>query len=448
MKRRTQICKRPTIPFTSSEIILGRRLPQRSYGIGFSRCFEQPAPEMATELIRYNGDGHLITVAPTRSGKGVGTVIPNLLCYYGSVVVVDPKAEAYAITARRRREMGQTVVCLDPFGVTGATSDSLNPLDIFQLTGADLESDAQALAEMLSSGSFSNKEPFWDIYGRALHSGVIAALPTDKPDERTMNQVVERLQNDDVVYNLAVFIDTMGKSMNEMGRREIAGVLSMPDVTRGGVLATAQSFIKALMSPAVQRTLVSSSFSLQDLVDGRPMSIYLVIPPDRMISHRPLLRLWIGTLMKAILSRRTQPELKTLLLIDEAAQLGNFPLLETLITLAAGYGVWVHTIWQDLSQLRGNFPQTWETILNNCAVVQTFGIQNRRMAEQWSEILDHAVAALRGLERDEQILSIHGQSEVLCKRLCYYDDPLFAGLFDQNHFFPAKKSRVLASLTS
>ncbi|TWU04525.1 type IV secretory system conjugative DNA transfer family protein [Stieleria varia] len=442
-KPKPKTTSRPPASKKSSEpgeqcIVLGHQSQYQSE-LGF-HTQKHPPPRKRGDLVRYSGDGHLITIAPTRAGKGVGTVIPNLLSYQGPVVVIDPKAEAYHVTARRRRELGHQVVRLDPFGVVDEPSDCLNPFDVLRLTGADLESDSQLLAELMATVNQSTKEPFWDIQAKAIHSGLIANASSDTEGRANLNSIVDSLHGDDPSYRMAVLLDVMGKQMNQMAYREIAATIAMPDVTRGGVLATAQSYVKSLMSPAVAGTLSETSFSLQDVVDGKPLSIYLIIPPDRLVSHRPLMKLWIGTLMKAILSRRHRPKLNTLLMIDEAAQLGNFPLLETLMTLAAGYGVWVHTIWQDLSQLRGNYPTTWRTILNNCAVVQTFGIYNRDMATQWGDYLDSGPNVLRSLSDNEQIVSIHGQGELRCRRLNYLTDPIFQGQFDANRFYePASK---------
>ena len=168
------------------------------------------------------------------------------------------------------------------------------------------------------------------------------------------------------------------------------------------------------------------------------MTFYLMIPPSKLHSHRSLLKLWVGTLFSAILSRQQQPELRTLFLLDEVAQLEHFPLLETLVTLSAGYGVWVWMILQDLAQLQTHYPTSWKTMLNNCGVVQTFGIYNRDMATQWSGILDHGVQQLRSLSPSEQILARHGETELRCQRLNYLTHARFAGLYDENRFFTPK----------
>ena len=418
-------------------IILGLEASkQQSIGFGSNSV----ALKSSLDYVTYRGAGHLMTVAPTRSGKGVGTVICNSLLYAGPIILFDPKGEAYMVSARRRRELGHQVIKIDPFGVIDETTDSINPFDIFDLEGSDLESDAQVLAELIAASPASTKDPFWDMWGRAIQAGIIALVATTETGQkRTMESVLHRFQNEDVVYELAKTMDSIGKKMNAMAWREIASLLAMPEVTRGGVLATAQSYLKSLMSPAAMRSVSASTFSLSDVVSGKPLTIYLIIPPDRLVSHRFLLRIWVGTLMKAILSRRNRPALNTLMLIDEAAQLGHYPMLETIISLGAGYSCWLHLVYQDLSQLQNNFPTSWRTLMNGCEVIQAFGFRNRDMATQWSEILDQSPGQLRCLSDQEQILSIQGQGEIRCQKLNYLTDRAFRGMFDDNRFYDLPK---------
>lgn len=388
------------------------------------------------EPVWYNGEGHLLTVAPTRSGKGRGVLIPNLLNYPGPVVVFDPKGEFYRVTARRRREMGQKVVRVDPCQVIGPESDTLNPFDIFGLANADLETDAQTLAEWLSQGNRGTKEPFWDNQASALHSGLITHVANNpKVEERNLDAVRRLLMSDDVVYNLAVVLDTCGKNMNQMAHDEIAAFVSTTDVTRSGILSTAQAYIKSFLSPRMTGVLRNSTFDLAGVVSGEPMTIYLILPPDKLRSHKALLKMWVGTLLKAILSRQTLPAQRTLFLLDECAQLENFTYLETMITLCAGYGAQCWTFWQDLSQLKSCYPTAWETILNNCDVLQTFGIRNRHMASQWGQYLEHGPETLATLPPARAVVRVHGRPELTCRRPDYLSDTLFAGHYDDNPMY-------------
>jgi type IV secretion system protein VirD4 len=131
--------------------------------------------------------------------------------------------------------------------------------------------------------------------------------------------------------------------------------------------------------------------------------------------------------------RRADPP--TLFLVDESARLGHFPLLEAAVTLCRGYGLRVWTFWQDLQQLRNSFPGSWQTLVNNSAFVQTFGISTKAMADQWSEFLTHAPAELMNLDSADQVLLIHGQGEQVSRRCDYLGDALFRGLAQPNPFF-------------
>lgn len=388
------------------------------------------------ESVEHSGEGHLLTVAPTGSGKGRTAIIPNLLHYKGSVVVIDPKGENYAVTSRYRRQMGHQVIKLDPFGVINSESDRLNPLDIFRLKNADLESDAQVLAELLATGNKGFKEPFWDLSARGLHSGLIAHVASLYPHkQRNLNSVRKLLVNKDAVLGMAKIIDNFGDRMNQMAYDEIAAFLLMPEQnTKPSVLATANSYIKALMSDRVARTLENSSFSLNDVVVGKPLSIYIIIPPDKLKSHQALLRLWIGTLFKAFTSRRQIPKLPTLLLLDECAQLGNFSYLETLMTLCRGYGVKVWSFWQDLAQLRQLYPQSWETIINNCAVLQFFGAKNYKMSQEIGNFVGVDPKDIRHLSKEEQIIVKDG-IPLKAQRFDYLNHLLFKNRCDPNPFY-------------
>ena len=200
--------------------------------------------------------------------------------------------------------MGQTVIKLDPFHVLDDHTDGLNPFDVFALARADVVTDGQMLAHLLAIGNQNGREPFWDLNGCGLLAGVITYVATVKePALRNLNEVCKILSSDDVVYNLAVVLDTVGKQLNKHSHQEISSFLQMPDMTRGGVLATAESYIKPFLSDRVEATLAASSFPIADVVEGKPLSIYLILPPDKLQSHKALVKLWIGTLLKAITSR-------------------------------------------------------------------------------------------------------------------------------------------------
>ena len=405
--------------------------------IGFSDRSEAGAEDSDERRpVILNEDGHLVTVAPTGAGKGRGVIIPNLLNYEGPAIVVDPKGENCRVTARARREMGQDVRIIDPFSIISNATDQLNPLDVLARPGVELESESQALAMMLAGGGRSLNEPFWDIWGRSLLAGVIAYVAQQEPEEeRHFGRVRELLKNDDVVYNLAKVLDE-SEGLEGIARTEIAAFLQLVEQTRSGVLATAQSYTEVVNSAPARRTLQQTTIDLDAVAEGKPMTIYLVIPPDKLASHGPLLRLWIGSLLKTVMSRTSRPERDTLFIVDECAQLGQLEHLRVAMTLLRGYGLRVWAFFQDLSQLRRLYPDDWQTIINNASVFQTFGLTNHVMATETAAIVgDFDAFALRAMPRDRQIIAIAREKALMCTLPDYLRNPEFAGKFDENPMF-------------
>jgi type IV secretion system protein VirD4 len=341
--------------------------------------FRDDQPCRAIErMIRYEGDGHLLTMAPTGAGKGRGGLIPTLLTHPGASLTIDIKAEAVRVTGRHRREMGHRVVVIDPFNISQMESDTLNPLDLFKMPGAAADVDSELLAELLGGGmTLVGNDQFWEKNGKGMLVGLIG-LTAEHPDtdKRNMGTLLDYMYGDDVDYAIAVQLDTH-KFSNLLARQELVAYLQHEsDKCRPSVRSTAQCFLKCLGSDSVRKCLAKTSFDLMAWFNGDPIDIYLVFPPDKLESHRPLLRLLLGTLLTILTRRSDMPEHRTLLLLDEIAQCGQLPHLRTALTLLRGYGVQVWSMWQDLSQLKALYPADWETILNNSAVIQAFGMTN------------------------------------------------------------------------
>jgi type IV secretion system protein VirD4 len=389
--------------------------------------------------ILYNEDRHLVTIAPTGAGKGRGVIIPNLLRFEGSVIVIDPKGETWHVTARRRREMGQNVYLLDPFGaVSSKRTDSLNPFDLFNRAGALLDADAEMLASLLAGDAGFHKEPFWDNWGRSLMAGVIAAVAeTSSPSERHFGKVREILMSDDAVYNLAALIEN-NEPLNRLSKQNISSFLPITEQTRSGILSTAQSYLKVVNSDSALKSLSRSTINLDAVRRGDPMTIYIVIPPDKLESHGALLRLWVGALMLTVMGRRRRPKRSTLFLLDECAQLGEFGPLRQSMTLLRGYGLQVWPFFQDLSQLQRLYPKDWRTIFNNAGVFQLFGVANHLMAKESAELIgDIDADMLRNMGKERQIIAVSGEKAMSARLPDYLEDPPFKDQWDPNPMFDA-----------
>jgi type IV secretion system protein VirD4 len=425
------------------DLLLGWRAKETARAsIGFSQPATN-APIIADEdPILYGQDRHLLTIAPTGAGKGRGVIIPNLLRFEGSAIVIDPKGETWHVTARRRREMGQQVYLLDPFGAVSKKADSLNPFDLFRRPGALLDADAEMLASLLAGDAGFHKEPFWDNWGRSLMAGVIAAVAeTSIPSERHFGKVREILMSDDAVYNLASLVEN-NENLNRLSRQNISSFLPITEQTRSGILSTTQSYLKVVNSDSALRSISRSTIDLSAVREGAPLTIYIVIPPDKLESHSALLRLWVGTLLLTVMGRKRRPKRSTLFLLDECAQLGEFGPLRQAMTLMRGYGLQVWPFFQDLSQLQRLYPKDWQTIFNNAGVFQLFGVANHLMARESADLIgDIDADVLRSMASDRQIVSVSGKEGVSCRIPDYLTDEAFVGDWDPNPMFePASET--------
>ncbi|MCA9056074.1 MAG: TraM recognition domain-containing protein, partial [Planctomycetaceae bacterium] len=137
----------------------------------------------------------------------------------------------------------------------------------------------------------------------------------------------------------------------------------------------------------------------------------------------------------AVLRRDRRPDRRTLFILDECAQLGTMPLLEQAVTLLRGYGLQVWTFWQDMEQVRANYPFGYKTLINNSAVLQTFGVSNAQMARELSEVVDASPRELLYMDPANSLLTLPGEGSLVCRRPDYLCDPAFEGLWDPNPFF-------------
>lgn len=397
-------------------------------------------------LITYGGDAHLLTIAPTGAGKGVGCVIPNALLYPGPLIVFDPKGEAYAVTKRRREALGQKVVLLDPFGASGAASaDGLNPLDLGGLIDPGRPEDAAAsLATLLTGGQVSHKDPFWDVTAHAFLTGLLTWMLADcPPEERRFSRLYELFAEGDLPYQLATLLDS-GVIRHPTAYAETAAFLGHPErETRPSVQSTTRQHLPLFGSAAVRSATDRTSFDLGDLVEGRPLSLFIIVPPTKLLSHRPVVRLWLGALILALAARRRMPARRTLMLIDEAAQLGPMPPLIQTATLLRSAGVTLWTFFQSPAQLEATYGGEAMVLVDNAGVVQLFAPRNGRMAEAYARLLgDVAPETVMGLARDEQLLLLEGGRSFRARRINYLHDPLCVGLFDPHPGRPFSREGI------
>ncbi|MCX5691844.1 MAG: type IV secretory system conjugative DNA transfer family protein [Planctomycetota bacterium] len=318
--------------------LFGEQLAQRpAFGFATAR---QPSRR---KLIRCKGEGHSITIAGTGAGKGVGVLIPNALMHDGQLIVLDVSGEITHVCARRRREMGDRVVVIDPFGVTTSKTDSMNPMDMMLLSGTGPEEAAETLASLLGIGHESTKDTYWTTTSRAILAGLVAhAGSALLPEERTLNHVVDLACASDFDYNIAKHLDNKSV-VSELAAMRFREYLEIPDSssagTRACVLSTMRQMLHPFQSAAVRKCLAPSSFKVHELVEGNsPLSIFIVLPFNRLTAYRGLMRMWVSAIMSVLSSRTSIPERRTLLMVDETAQIGTLERTRTCVAWASTSG--------------------------------------------------------------------------------------------------------------
>jgi type IV secretion system protein VirD4 len=402
-------------------LILGRgSRNNRSFG------FAARASPEAGELITYSGDGHLITFAPTGTGKTSGPVISNALTHPGQLIVLDPKGEVHKATGQARRDMGQRVYVLDLRD--GAETDSLNPLDLAVYSGTDPAAIARSFAAELIERAPDERDRFWNDWAETVITGGVAWVLADKPEKCRLSALFDLFTEDDAIYAISCLFD-LKQMQNRAAKAAFSSFLQLPsENTRPSVLGTALSHLRLFDSDLARRLTDKSTIDIQGLIKGEPMSLYIIVPPARLTAYRPLLRIWLSGLILALTHREAVPEHRTLMLCDEIGNLGRIDAFLTAATLMRSWGLTLWTFWQNAAQLQIYGAQA-NTLVDNAGVIQVFGARNLRMSTDLANLVGSiAPQEILALPKDEQILLIEGVQR-RCKQARYYNDA---------HFAPAK----------
>ncbi|WP_424991333.1 type IV secretory system conjugative DNA transfer family protein [Fluviibacterium sp. S390] len=353
--------------------------------------------EDETTPLHYGGDRHLLTVAPTRAGKGVSAIIPNLLTYEGSVLVIDPKGENALITGAERARMGQTVMLVDPWDLAAGQMDleaaHFNPLDWLDAGDPNLAENTMLLADALVVPSGGDSR-FWDEEAKGLIFGLLLYLVTDDREKRTRH--LGRLRDlltlpagpseDPDDFTMIDLMFRMQGSDHALVRSSGNRFFQKEDRERSSVLSSAQAQTHFLDSPRIRESLSTSDFRFEDL-KTTPLTVYLILPADRLNAFGRWLRLLIQQAITVNARNIEQkPEKPVLFMLDEMPALGHLSMVEQAYGLMAGFGIQLWGIVQDLSQLERIYGKSWQTFIGNSGVLQYFGSRDRMTAEYFSKL--------------------------------------------------------------
>ncbi|MEJ6011183.1 conjugal transfer protein TraG [Novosphingobium aquae] len=342
--------------------------------------------------LRHDGPEHVLCFAPTRSGKGVGLVIPTLLTWPSSVIVHDIKGENWGLTAGFRSSFSR-VLLFDP---TNLKSAAYNPL-LEVRRGIWEVRDVQNVADVLVDPEGSlEKRNHWEKTSHALLVGAILHVLYAEAD-KTLAGVAAFLS--DPGRNIETTLKAMMTTphLSDAGPHPVVAsaareLLNKSENERSGVLSTAMSFLGLYRDPVIAQVTRHSEWRIADLVDGKsPVTLYLVVPPSDISRTKPLIRLILNQV-----GRRLTEELgegrdrhRLLLMLDEFPALGRLDFFESALAFMAGYGLKAFLIAQSLNQIERAYGAN-NSILDNCHVRVAFATNDERTAKRVSESLGTA----------------------------------------------------------
>ena len=421
--------------------------------------------------LRHDGPEHIMAFAPTRSGKGVGLVVPTLLGWPGSTVIHDIKGENWQLTAGWRATFSHCLL----FNPTDATSARYNPL-LEVRRGAHEVRDVQNIADILvdPEGALERRN-HWEKTSHSLLVGAILHILYAE-EEKTLARVATFLSDPQ-----RSFVATLKRMMatNHLGTADAPLVhpvvasaarelLNKSENERSGVLSTAMSFLGLYRDPTVAAVTSQCDWRIADLVEAdRPLSLYLVVPPSDISRTKPLVRLVLNQI-----GRRLTEQLhaggtdgvaagrhRLLMMLDEFPALGRLDFFETSLAFLAGYGVRAFLIAQSLNQIEKAYGEH-NAILDNCHVRIAFATNDERTAKRISDALGTATEqrAMRNyaghrlapwlshvmvsrqetaralltpgevmqLPPSDELVLVSGHSPIRTKKLRYYEDRNFS----------------------
>lgn len=411
--------------------------------------------------LRLLTEKHVLIMASTRSGKGVTLIIPHLLTYAGSAFVLDPKGENAKATGRHRRRLNRTVHYLDPFGISGQPQSRFNPLARF--TPENMEAESKALAAALFIVGDRDRGDHWSAGGQQLLASIIlyVFVSPDIPPENKDLPTVRRL----LLGNLKPTLDAMVEMDDADGLLCDLAVSfkETPEKEFGSIVSTAQRQTEILDNPSIIACLSAAGEGQEvdfTLWHTNTMTVYLCLSAPKFPVFNRWLRLVLASALDEMTDALNSPPLPVCFMLDELATLGHMQTVENAIGLAAGYGIQLVTVFQDIAQMRDLYKSRWASFIANAGVRAIFNLDDFDTAEYWSKFIGGRIATTSSGQQDvygtpksqgtgeavrplfppdklmmdfaagQMLVLVQGARPIISKRIAYFEDPELEGLWD------------------
>ena len=365
-----------------------------------------------TKYLIHNGPEHIMAFAPTRSGKGVGLVIPSLLIWEGSSIVLDIKGENHALTAGYKDKIGHRVLRFDPADETFSFA-KWNPLAEVRINTNYAIADAQNIAQMICDPDGKGMKDYFTQAGYALLTGLILHVVVSKQNATLADVVAEITKSDnegDVKNLLYAMIDNehapilkkrypnmdveVADNIQATIHSYAGEAVIKADRELSGVVSTAITNLSLYRDPIVAKNTSMSDFFISDIMNSEtPVDLYFVVTPDNLDRLRPLLRVFFNLALRKFTQKMEFENGKALvgykhrllLMLDEFTSLGKLEIMEKALAFMAGYGVKAYIIVQDLSQLQKEYTRE-ESITSSCHVRIAYAPNKIETAKLLSEM--------------------------------------------------------------
>lgn len=415
-----------------------------------------------------DGFQHSLLFAPTGSGKGVGFVIPNLLFWDHSVVVHDIKLENHQLTSGWRAKKGQEIYVWEPSNPDGVTH-CYNPIDWVSSKPGQMVDDVQKISNLIMP-----EKDFWNNEARSLFLGVVLYLIADDTKTKSFGEVVRTMRSDDVVYNLAVVLDTLGDAIHPVAYMNIAAFLQKADKERSGVVSTMNSSLELWANPLIDAATASSDFNIMEFKKKRT-TVFVGLTPDNIQRLQKLMQVFYQQASE-FLSRKMPDEKEepygVMFLLDEFPTLGKMEAFKAGIAYFRGYRVRLFLIIQDTQQLKGTYEEAgMNSFLSNSTFRITFAANNYETANLISQLCGNKTVEQTSynkplffdlnvstrtqnvskvqralllpqevitLPRDDQIVLIESFPPIRSKKIKYYEDKFFTSRLLPPTFVPTQ----------
>lgn len=352
--------------------------------------------------LRHNGPEHVLTYAPTRSGKGVGLVMPTLLSWPHSCVVTDLKGELWALTAGwRKHHANNKTIKFEP-----ASPDSAkwNCLEEIRVGTANEVGDVQNLASLIVDPDGKGLESHWDKTAHSLLCGVIlhaVYVGMHKGQPASLATVDRMLSDpdkplDELWTEMITYRHFDGKTISLIAS-SAQDIKNKPEEEAGSVISTAISYLQLYRDHIVATNVGSSDFHIKDLMNyDQPVTLYIVTQPTDKARVRPLIRILVNMIFRVLADKmefvngqaKSVNKYRLLCMFDEFPSLGKLEIIQESLAFVAGYGIKCYLITQDLNQLKsketGYGPD--EVITSNCHVQNAYPPNRLETAEHLSRL--------------------------------------------------------------